>query len=406
MKSISRQIVKNLTKQLAEDFKAIEGPLKIQIIIFTFVRLIFNILYRMIYPFLPIFGRALGVDIATLSIALTNRSLAGMLGPFMATIADRYGRKIGMLFGIGLFVAGAAIVIIWPSFPGFMIMLILTTLGKYGFDPAMQAYLGDRIPYQRRSLVISITELGWSLSFFIGMPLVSGLLAHQGWLSPFALFAILGAISGVALVRLVPRDTVSRENQPKFWQNFRQVFSYLPAMAGLAVGLSATIGNETINLIFGVWMEASFGLKVVALGGTAAVIGVAELLAETLVGAVVDRLGKVRAIAIGLLANSVAAIAFPILGQTLTGALIGLFLFFITFEFLLVSTVPMMTEIMPNARATLMAFNVTGLSLGRAIGAFIGPSLYAWGIGFSAGATVFFNLLALLSLRWVRNAVN
>jgi len=393
-------------KQLGQDFRAIERPLRAQILIFTLIRLIFNTLFRMVYPFLPVFSRGLGVDISALSLALTNRSLAGMVGPFLASIADRQGRKIGMLFGIGMFVSGAIVMVIWPSYPGFMIMLILTTLGKFGFDPSMQAYLGDRIPYERRGLAISFTELGWSLSFFVGIPLISFLIARQGWASPFALLALLGILAGVALIRLVPRDPAPEGVQTKFWHNFRQVFKCPAALAGLAVGTTATIGNETINLIFGVWMEASFGLKIIALGGTAAVIGVAELSAETLVGASVDRLGKVRAIAIGLTVNCLAALAFPLFGTTLTGALICLFFYFFTFEFMLVSSIPMMTEIMPGGRATLMAFNVAGLSLGRAIGALIAPGLFASGILFSAAATVVFNLLALLSLLKVRETVN
>lgn len=397
---------KTFLKQLGQDFQAIERPLRAQILVFTLIRLIFNTLFRMVYPFLPVFSRGLGVDISALSLALTNRSLVGMAGPFLASIADRQGRKVGMLFGIGMFVGGAIVMLIWPSYPGFVIMLILTTLGKYGFDPSMQAYLSDRIPYQRRGLAISVTELGWSLSFFVGIPLISFLIARQGWASPFAVLALLGILAGVALIRLVPRDPAPEGDQNKFWQNIRQVFTCPAALAGLAVGISATIGNETINLIFGVWMEASFSLKIIALGGTAAVIGIAELSAETLVGALVDRLGKVRAVAIGLTANCLAALAFPLFGTTLTGALLCLFFFFFTFEFMLVSSIPMMTEIMPGGRATLMAFNVAGLSLGRAIGALIGPALFASGILFSAGATVVFNLLALLALLKVRETVN
>ena len=395
----------SLTRQITQDFKAIERPLRVQILIFTCIRLIFNTLFRMVYPFLPVFSRSLGVDISTLSLALTNRSLVGMLGPFLAAFADRRGRKVGMLFGIGMFIIGVIIMVIWPSFPAFVIMLILTTLGKYGFDPSMQAYLGDRIPYQRRGLALSITELGWSLSFFLGIPLISFLIASRGWTSPFLIMALLGCVAGFVLLYLVPRDTVSNECQTNPLLNFREVLSYPPALAGLIVGISGSVANEVINLIFGVWMEDSFGLMIIALGGTAAVIGLAELGGETLAGGLVDRFGKVRAIRVGLIANCFAALIFPLVGQSTAGAVISLFIFFITFEFWLVSSIPMMTEMMPGARATLMAFNVAGLSLGRAIGALIGPSLFAWGIGVSAGAAIIFNLLAILALRWVREAV-
>jgi predicted MFS family arabinose efflux permease len=170
--------------------------------------------------------------------------------------------------------------------------------------------------------------------------------------------------------------------------------------------LTASTANETINLIFGVWMESSFNLKIIALGGTAAVIGIAELGGETLVGILVDRLGKVRAVSIGLILNCIAALTFPVLGRTVTGALFSLFTFYLTFEFTLVSTIPMMTEIKPTARATLMSFNVAGLSLGRALGAIVTPPLFAWGILGSAAAAVAFNLLALFALRWVQEAIS
>jgi predicted MFS family arabinose efflux permease len=77
---------------------------------------------------------------------------------------------------------------------------------------------------------------------------------------------------------------------------------------------------------------------------------------------------------------------------------VGLFLFYFSFEFTLVSCIPLMTELLPGARATLMAFNVASLSLGRAIGAFLAPRLY--GLGFltvAVGAAVF-NLVALFAV--------
>jgi predicted MFS family arabinose efflux permease len=116
-------------------------------------------------------------------------------------------------------------------------------------------------------------------------------------------------------------------------------------------------------------------------------------------GILADRLGKERSVGIGLVGNCLAAIAFPLFSRSLTGAVIGLFLFYLTFEFTLVSIIPMMTEVMPSARVTLMAFNVAGLSLGRAIGALAATPLYRLGIDGSAIAALGFNFMALLALR-------
>ncbi|GEM_PF-3450230 len=57
---------------------------------------------------------------------------------------------------------------------------------------------------------------------------------------------------------------------------------------------------------------------------------------------------------------------------------------------------PLMTELAPLARATLMSFNVAALSLGRALGAPLAPFLYHFGFLAVAAGAVGFNLLALL----------
>jgi predicted MFS family arabinose efflux permease len=209
-----------------------------------------------------------------------------------------------------------------------------------------------------------------------------------------------------ALAWLVPRDPPHPDNQNGLWRNLRGVLASPLAVTGLALSLMLSTGNEVVNLVFGVWMETSFGLKIAALGAASAVIGFAELGGETLTATITARLGKPRAVAAGTLLNCMAALALPFLGNTLAGAFIGLFLFYLTFEFALVSSIPLMTEVFPPARATLMAGNVAAHSLGRALGALVTAPLFALGqasplipdILPSSLASVAFNLLALLAL--------
>jgi predicted MFS family arabinose efflux permease len=375
----------------------VRTPLRWQLALFTTARTVFNTLHRMVYPFLSIFARSLGVDLTTFSYALTARSIVGTVGPFAASVADQRGRRFGMVLGTGMFVLGAAVVVFWPTFPGLAISLSLATLGKYIFDPGMQAYLSDQVPYERRGRTLAITEFGWSLAFILGVPLMGFLIASRGWMAPFPLLALLGAVIVAGLFLLVPRDSlVGTAGLPR--ENFRLVLTSMPALTGLAIGMFASAANEQVNLIFGVWLEDSFGLQIAALGAASAVIGLSELSAEGLVAAFVDRLGKTRAVALGLMVNSLAALVLPFIGRTEVGALIGLFLFYISFEFTIVSSIPLMTEILPGARATLMSFNIAFISLGRAFGAFLAPRLYnASFLAVTAGA-ILFNLLALAAV--------
>jgi predicted MFS family arabinose efflux permease len=372
--------------------------LRWQLSAFTVTRMIFNTLHRMVYPFLAIFARGLGVDLTTISYALTARSVVGTFGPFAASVADRRGRRFGMLFGAALFTFGAAVVVFWPSFPGLTISLVFATLGKYIFDPGMQAYIGDRVPYEQRGRTMAFTEFGWSLAFVLGVPLMGFLIARSGWMTPFPLLALLGVLIFAGLFWMLPHDDLPA-NPVRSRDNFRLVMTSIPALTGLAIGMLASAANEQVNLVFGVWLGDSFGLQIAALGAASAVIGIAEMSAEGLVAAFVDRLGKLRAISLGLVVNSLSALALPWLGRTEIGALVGLFFFYISFEFTIVSFLPVMTELLPSARATLLACMVASFSFGRAIGAFLAPRLYNLGFVAVTLGAVGFNLLAFLAAR-------
>lgn len=376
----------------------------IQVALITLVRIIFNTAYRMVYPFLPPIARALGVSEAALALSVSARAYLGILGPFLGSIADTRSRRFGMLLGLGIFTAGVAVVVFVPTFPAFVISLVLSNLGSYVFLPASQAYLGDHVPYARRGFVMAITELSWSASFIFGIPLAGFLIARHGWTAPFPLFTILAAAGFVGLWRMLPRQRHTRTAPIPLWQTLRAVLRCQPALAGLLMSASVTAANEVINIIFGGWMERTFGLAIAGLGAAALIIGLSELGGEGLSGIAADRLGKPRAVAAGLLLNALAAVSLPLLGGSVAGALAGLFLFYISFEFTIVSSLPLMTEVMPASRATFMALNVAAFSLGRALGNTAGVFLFEWGIGANAAAAALLNLLAYLALRRVKLA--
>ncbi|HKY84242.1 MAG TPA: MFS transporter [Anaerolineales bacterium] len=372
--------------------------LRFQLIAFFLTRTIINTMYRMVYPFMTVFARGMGVPVGEVAAAVAARSALGLAAPLLGSSADRRGRKRGMVLGLGVFVAGAAVVVLRPMYFPFVAALLLTGAGKIAFDPAMQAYLGDLVGYQRRGQAIALTEIGWSLAFLVGVPLMGWLIARGGWTAPFPWLAGLGAAAALMLWRMLPRDTRKAGGSLSLADGLRRIVLHRAALAGLAVGLLASAANEIVNIVFGVWLEVSFGLQVVALGAAAAVIGLAELSGEGLVATTVDRIGKRRAIAIGLILNCGACLLLPVLGQSVPGALLGLFCFYITFEFTLVSSIPLMTELVPEARATLMSGNISALSAGRVLGAAAGLALYSEGMRTNTLATILLNMAALAIL--------
>jgi predicted MFS family arabinose efflux permease len=372
--------------------------MRFQLAAFSLTRTVLNTSFRMIYPFLPVFARGLGVDLSTIALAVTARSSVGLASPFLGSLADRHGRKWTMLVALGLFSASMALVTGWPIFSTFVAALILSTVAKVLFDPAMQAYLGDRVHYARRGLVIAVTEIGWSGAFLVGVPLAGWVIQAKGWAGPFPWLAALGVCAALLLSIVLPADKPAQAHTQAWRSGLQSIIHNRSALAGLTFGILVSLANEVVNIVFGVWLERAFGLQVVALGAASAVIGLSELGGESLVAGLSDRLGKRKAVAWGVGLNSLACMALPLLDRSLPTALTGLFLSYITFEFTLVSAIPLMTELAPAARGMLMGSNIGGQSAGRAVGALIGPALFGSGLIANASVAAGFDLLALALL--------
>ena len=154
------------------------------------------------------------------------------------------------------------------------------------------------------------------------------------------------------------------------------ILASIPALAGISIGLWASAANEMVNLIFGLWLANSFGLQIAALAGASVVIGLSELSGEGLVALTTDRIGKPRAIALGLTGNIIASILLPFIGRTETGALIGLFLFYISFEYTVVSQLAADDRKRAAGASDRDGANLVGFGIGRSLGALLSTFIY------------------------------
>ena len=373
-----------------------------RIAFFTGLRLTLNTSIRMVYPFLAVFAAALNRDIGAISLALAASMFTSAVGPFVAPIADRRGRKVGMLIGMGIFLAGTISASLFPSYFTFFLAIMVGNLGNNIFLPAMQAYLGDLVPYNRRGLYLAITELSWALSFILLVPLAGLIIANTYWYGPFIALSVLGLIMTFLLIKLIPADRPSNPEPLAIFGDIKKVMLYPPAILSILMGTFFVTGNELVNVVFGVWIKDSFGLQIAALSAASIVIGFSELGGEGVSALLTDRLGKERTIALSLLLNSLWVITLPWLDKTPAGAMVWLFVFYLTFEVAIVSTLPLMTEVTPATRATLLSLFVAALSLGRALGDIAAPLLFRGGFIINVLVCVGLTLLSILALSRIK----
>jgi len=356
-----------------------------EIILLTLVRLVMNTANRMVYPFMPAFSRGMGISTSSGRLLISARSLAGGLSFLFGPASDRFGRKNVMLAALGIFCASMLLVPAAPIFAIVYTVFILIGLAKAIFDPSLQAFVGDSVPYRRRGLGIGIIEMAWSGALLLTIPIIGILIEKFGWKSPFYFLAVLSFLGMIVVALRIPRHTKPEGPSARFnflhaWQILRQ---HPVVLSAISFSFAVHVANESIFVVYGEWMEGSFGLKVGTLGLLTTVIGIAELIGEFLVIFLADRLGKKRVAAWGILSASIFYLVFPWLGNSLWLSMSVLFLMFVTWETGIVAAISLITEQLPEARGTLMASNVTGISLGRVVGALAGGWLWGWA-GFAA----------------------
>jgi predicted MFS family arabinose efflux permease len=138
-------------------------------------------------------------------------------------------------------------------------------------------------------------------------------------------------------------------------------------------------------IIHGEWLRSQYGLGAVALGTVALVFGVADLGGSVLVSLVTDRLGKRRSVLIGMVVTAAAFLLMPFLDVGLVPAVASIALARFSFEFCIVSHIPLLSEQVPEQRGKVITLGSAFALLGSTLSGWTGPWAYAhyqvWGLG-------------------------
>jgi MFS transporter, DHA1 family, inner membrane transport protein len=377
--------------------------LALQITVASLCRVLLNTARRFPYPFAPALSRGMGVPLAAVTSLIAVNQVTGLLSLLFGPLADRWGSRIMLSAGLGFLATGMLGAGFFPFYGVILIGLFLAGLGKSAFDPALLAYVGERVPFQRRGLFVGFMETAWAASTLLGVPLIGFLMARLGWRAPFfaiGFLALLGMGALAFLLRSHGGGAGSRAPLAMFGA-WKKLVHERAGLGILGFSFFLSIANDNFFVVYGAWMEQVFHLSVVALGATASVIGIAELLGEALTASLGDRLGLRRSMTVGLILSTGSYLLLPLLEGSLTGGLGALFSVFLFTEFAIVAALSLSTEVMPDARATMMSGYLAAASLGRVCGALMGGFLWSLG-GLRAVALVSasINTLALLSFLW------
>ncbi len=361
------------------------AAIRAQLAIIVFGRTVLNTPSRVVYPFLPPIARGLGVSLPLATQVVSLRVVAGLTAPLMGPLSDRLGRRRIMELGLVLFALAGVALVGRSSVLAATVAFALYGLAKAIYDPAVLAYLGDSVPYAQRGRAMGLSEMSWSAAWLLGVPATGFLMERFGWRTPWLALVFLGAL-GAVLTRL---GLPSARRPPEAPQDGRLLSALLNTWVSLlrrrqvVIALTITVlmmaAIEVPFVVYGAWLESAFGLSLSALGLASTVVGLAEAAAELGTTVFTDRLGKRRSVLAGLIGLTLSLVLLPWTARLgLAPALAGVVLMMLTFEFALVSFLPMVSEVAPDARAALLSFNVTAASVGRLGAALVSSWLWQW----------------------------
>ena len=382
-----------------------KGPrLIFQIAVITGFRIGINTARRFIYPFAPALSRGLNVPLTAITSMIALNQTTGLLGLASGPVADRWGYRNMMLAGLGLLAAGMLLCTLAPVYGYVLIGLVLAGLGKTVFDPAVQAFIGHRVDFSRRSRAIGAIETAWAGSTFIGIPVIAVVIDRFGLRWSFLLMAAFGAAGCMVLAKMIPDDRIRASDHGPAGGILAALLGLIrerPAAGMMGFAFWMSMANDNLFVVYGAWLEHDLGVSLLALGLSTSVIGAAELAGESCTAFLADRIGTKRAVAIGLTLATISYAVLPVIGRSLHTALAGLFLLFFFFEFTIVCSFSLSTELMPAARATMMAGFFAAAALGRMVGALSGTRIWlAGGLPAVALVSTAATLLAMLCFWW------
>lgn len=336
-----------------------------------------NILdFMMIMPLGPDFAAALDIPTSHIGILGGAYTLAAALSGIVGSrVLDRFDRRTALgLAMIGLIVgtaAGGLSVGLWT------LLAARLFAGAFG-GPATAvalAIVGDFVPPARRGKAIGTVMAAFSLASILGVP--AGLEAARlfGWRAPFFGVAALGVVLLFAAVRIMPamRSHLGTGSKAPTTGNLpfdRLTRTSLAVTACTMVGVFAVVPNISA------FLQHNLGMPREHLGPLYFAGGVASLIANRVVGTLVDRYGATRLVAVGTVTFS-TSLYFGFLDPVSVGHLVWVFcLMMVSATMRGVPINTLATRVPPpSQRARFMSAQNAVQHLSSAAGAFLASTL-------------------------------
>lgn len=340
----------------------------------TLARTAANACFRFTPAFLATIAAGQGVSLDRVGIAVAVSEASGLVSPLTGTLTERLHRRTAMwvgLLGVGL---GTGLAAANRHLVVFAIALVLIAQAKVMYDLGLAAWVSDRVPFARRGRVIGLTETSWALGLLVGVTSMGLVTALTNWRVGYTVGALAVVAFAGYLARTVPDDPPGQGHAERRAAGTGKVTARgKVVMAGTFCLMAA---SQSLFVTFSSWLKDHFDFSDAGISVVAFCMGFGELIASLSAARFSDRLGKERAAATGATMMIPAALLLALLHEHLGPALPLLIIAILSFEFAIVSIIPLSTESIPGSPAKGLSFNLGAGTVGRATMSIIATRVY------------------------------
>lgn len=322
-----------------------------------------NSAFRFAAPFIATIAADLDVSLATLGGAIAAGELVGLTAPLLTRVAGRMTRRTAVWTGLLGIACAAAVCATSGHVVQFAIGLMVLNMSKIVFDLGIIAWITDRVAYGQLGRVIGLTETAWAGGLFIGVVLMGLLTGVTSWRWGYGL-AIVAIVGFAALLRA----RLPAEPRPTRIGHVARVRPRIGAGWWVIAGTAAlTGGAQALFVTFGKWLEQDFDYSETEIAIVIFCLGAVELLATSATVRFADQWGKQRSAMYGAVAIVPAGLGLAFVTHNAIAGLVMIAAFIAAFEFAIVVTVSLASNLVPGTPSAGLGFMVGAGTLGRAI---------------------------------------
>ncbi|POR60647.1 MFS transporter [Pseudomonas syringae] len=355
---------------------------------------------------LPDVAADLGVSIPGAGWLVTGYALGVAVGaPFMAMATAKLPRKAALVTLMGIFIIGNLLCALASDYNVLMFARVVTALCHGAFFGIGSVVAAGLVPANRRASAVALMFTGLTLANVLGVPLGTALGQYAGWRSTFWAVTVIGVIALIGLIRFLPTN----HNEEKL-----DMRAELGALRGAGIWLSLTMtalfsaSMFTLFTYIAPLLGEVTGVSPNGVTWTLLLIGLGLTAGNVIGGKMADR--RLASTLIGVFVSM--AVISTVLSWTSTALIpaeITLFLWAVAaFAAVPALQINVVTfgKAAPNLVSTL---NIGAFNVGNALGAWVGGSVIAHGLGLTSvplAAAILAVLALLITLMTFRQTGN